>query len=366
MTVYKRAGSKYWWIRLERNGKVVQESSEKLTKREAKLVEAQRRIEVWPELEGGKEMPTLVEFTRQLFPFWTRELKHRTAGYYKDAFAHLVDFEPLAHARLDDIKPRLIEQFKAHRQEQKAGVVNVNHSLRALRRALHLAVEWEYISKAPKISLRQEPKRDYVINEETFQKLLEKCGQPAQQIAPTVRVQEGANRQTMQALLTVLYDCGIRAGEACDLTWDRVNLAERWLFVDKGKTKAARRRVPLTGRAATCLTDLKKTARPTVPYVFTRHRGMHAITVCWASHEFTRVRRLLGLPNGCVLHSLRHSCASRLGNKGANTGDLMKWFGWETAEIAKRYVHLDDTRMATMVGLLEGTTESLQQAAGKQ
>jgi hypothetical protein len=132
MTVYKRAGSKYWWIRLERNGKVVQESSEKLTKREAKLVEAARRIEVWPELEGGKEMPTLVEFTRQLFPFWTRELKQRTAGYYKDAFAHLVDFDALAHARLDDINPRLIEQFKAHRQEHKAGVVNVNHSLRGL------------------------------------------------------------------------------------------------------------------------------------------------------------------------------------------------------------------------------------------
>jgi hypothetical protein len=29
-------------------------------------------------------------------------------------------------------------------------------------------------------------------------------------------------------------------------------------------------------------------------------------------------------------------------------------------------VHLDDTRMATMVGLLESTTGSLQKAAGSQ
>jgi hypothetical protein len=80
----------------------------------------------------------------------------------------------------------IIEKFKAHREEQKIGVVTVNHSLRALRRSLHLAVEWEYITKAPKIKLRPEPKRDYVIGEAIFQRFLDKCGQPAQQITPTV------------------------------------------------------------------------------------------------------------------------------------------------------------------------------------
>ena len=50
----------------------------------------------------------------------------------------------------------------------------------------------------------------------------------------------------LQALYTVLYDCGLRAGEAVGLTWDRVHLEERYIFIDKGKTKAATRKVPLT------------------------------------------------------------------------------------------------------------------------
>jgi integrase len=132
-----------------------------------------------------------------------------------------------------------------------------------------------------------------------------------------------------------------------------VNLDERWLFVDSGKTKAARRRVPLTSRVITVLTSLKASARPAVPFVFTRHGGRQPITPGWASHEFCRIRRILGLPDGCVLHSLRHSTATRLGNKGCSTGDLMKLMGWETPAIAVRYTHLDDARMEQIVGFLE-------------
>jgi len=141
-----------------------------------------------------------------------------------------------------------------------------------------------------------------------------------------------------------------------NLKWERVNLVERWLFIDSGKTKAARRRVPLTSRVVAVLDGLK--ARSGVPYVFTRQRGHQPLTVGWCSHEYGRIRKLLGLPDGCVLHSLRHSFATRLGNAGCNTGDLMKICGWETPAIAVRYTHLDDARMSQIVGFLESTPET--------
>ena len=36
MTLYKREGSKYYWVRLERKGKVIQKSSGKTNKGEAR------------------------------------------------------------------------------------------------------------------------------------------------------------------------------------------------------------------------------------------------------------------------------------------------------------------------------------------
>jgi integrase len=354
MTVYKRGDSKFYWVRLERKGHVLQESSGKTTRREAKLKEAELRLQHWPELEGGTEMPTLSEFTRELFPYWTRELKPNTRKYYSESFRALLTFDELDNARLDEITPKLIERYKQFREKNGAGLVTVQHSLRALRRALRLAVDvFEHKFVPPKIKLRKEPQRDYVVSEADFQRLIANCGRPAQQIAPKVNVRADSGKETLQALFTTLFDCGLRAGEACHLTWDRVNLEERWLFVDVGKTKAARRRIPLTSRVVAVLEGLKAKARPNVPHVFTRHGGHQPLTPGWASHEFGRIRKLLGLPDGCVLHSLRHSFATRLGNKGCSTGDLMKICGWETPAIAVRYTHLDAARMETIVGFLE-------------
>lgn len=53
------------------------------------------------------------------------------------------------------------------------------------------------------------------------------------------------------------------------------------------------------------------------------------------------------------MHSLRHSFASRLGNKGCTTADLMTVCGWETPAIAKRYTHINQERLAQIVAFLE-------------
>lgn len=354
MSIYKRGD--IYWIRLERKGQIIQESTGKEAKREAKLYEAARRLETWPELDGGTEVPTLSAFTRELFPYWRRELKPRTKDYYVDSLSHVLDFPDLANAKLNNITPRVIERYKSHKAEAGVGIFPVNHSLRSLRRSLNLAADvFGYAFKVPKISINvsAEKKRDYVVTETNFQRLLENCGLVGEQVAPTVRVREGAGRQTMQALLTVLYDCGLRATEACTLTWDRVNLMEGWVFIAIGKTQNARRKIPLTTRACRVLGGLLNAAREDVPYVFTRYNGHQALSTGWASHEFLRIRRKISLPDGCVMHSLRHSTATRLGNKGCTTGDLMKLMGWATPAMAMRYTHLDETRMNQIVSFLE-------------
>lgn len=355
MSIYKRGD--IYWIRLERKGQVVQESAGTTVLREAKLYEARRRLETFPELDGGVEIPTLQAFTRELYAYWKRELNPETLTreYYLNGLRSVIEFPEIGEAKLNAITTLHIERYKRQRAEA-VGVVTINHSLRALRRALNIAVEvfnYKFTPVKIKVNTTGEPKRDYVVTETDFQRFLEDAGRRQEVVAPTIEVQEGAGRQTMQAILTVLYDCGLRASEACKLTWGRVSLTERWIFIDAGKSDSARRRVPLTSRVVTALEGLKVIAREDVPYVFTRYGGHQAITPSWVSHEFLRTRKKLGLPDGCVLHSLRHSTASRLGNKGCTTTDLMKLMGWATPALAARYCHLDETRMNQIVGFLE-------------
>jgi integrase len=351
MTLYRREGTKNWWIRLEKGGRVVQRSAKTTSKREARDIEAAMRVEIGSALPEGAKPQTLLEFTRLLYPYWTRTAKRvRTAVFYKSAFIHLCQFPPLANARLHEIKPALVEKFVQHRLSQKASIVRTNQSIRALRRALHLAVKWELLNRAPRLEMAgAEPKRDYVVSEADFQRLLAATPKPERMVGCfKVAADDG---KLMKAILTTLYDCGLRAGEAMALRWDDVNLEGKWLFVRAGKTKNAVRRVPLTSRVVAALETLPKAGET----VFA-HRGKQ-ITVGAVSHDFTKLRRQLGLPDGCVLHSLRHSYATRLGNKGANVLDLQTICGWSSPVIAARYVHLDEDRMETVRNLLEPARE---------
>jgi integrase len=128
-------------------------------------------------------------------------------------------------------------------------------------------------------------------------------------------------------------DTGPRRGEAINLTWDAVNFIERCIYISKGKTKSARRRVPLTKRAEKILQELPKDGA----HVFTI-RG-HKITGVWLSHAFLRVRRKLNLPDTCVLHSTRHTFCTRLGEKGADVFSIQRLAGHSSITISQRYVH---------------------------
>jgi site-specific recombinase XerD len=51
------------------------------------------------------------------------------------------------------------------------------------------------------------------------------------------------------------------------------------------------------------------------------------------------VRKLLKLPADFVLHSLRHTFGTRLGEAGADAFTIMKLMGHSTVTASQRYVH---------------------------
>ena len=56
-------------------------------------------------------------------------------------------------------------------------------------------------------------------------------------------------------------------------------------------------------------------------------------------HMHASVRTLLKLPADCVLHSLRHTFGTRLGEAGADAFTIMRLMGHSTVIVSQRYVH---------------------------
>src|SRR5207302_7231559 len=139
------------------------------------------------------------------------------------------------------------------------------------------AEELGVIQKMPcKVRMLKESRgRDFVITEEMLQRFLKLC-RPFGTLPPERDWREARTtlEPVMGGILQVAYDTGLRAGELARLEWRDVNLEGRGsVHVRFGKSDRAERFVPLTGRAKAVLTALKESARPDVPFVFTRHDG---------------------------------------------------------------------------------------------
>lgn len=89
---------------------------------------------------------------RQPFPKSTFELASpKTWLWYKFGIESLKKSKTLATIKLDAIAPELVTEFASERHRDGLRISSINSCLRALRRVLHLAVEWEVLDASPKI-----------------------------------------------------------------------------------------------------------------------------------------------------------------------------------------------------------------------
>lgn len=81
--------------------------------------------------------------------------------------------------------------------------------------------------------------------------------------------------------------------------------------------------------------------------VFGTSAGTHLTTSNW-TRIWKRVRVELGLPDGAVSHSMRHSGLTLLAQQGATTAELMRQAGHATSAAAMIYQHAADERLAEL------------------
>jgi integrase len=342
VSLYKRGG--VWWSRIIWSGQVLQRSTKARNKDAARSIEATWLSDLAKGEAGiiSSTAPTLAAFKQRFFDYLPAHVAPRTVAFYKDAFAPLVEFKPMAAAKLNHIDAGLVEQFIAHRIKAKMMPATVNNSLRTLRRALHLAKDWKVIARVPKIGmLPGERKREFVFSADGLAAFLDAI--------PTFNM--------LHMLVPVLVDTGLRLSEALNLTWETACFTPKegakrgYVQVLKGKSDYAKRYVPLTGLARVYLKECAK--RSKCMYVFTSANGRRKMSRHWASEQFREIRDKLKLPWDCVIHSCRHTFCTRLGERGCDAFTIQKLAGHSSITISQRYVHPTGPRLESAIGLLE-------------
>jgi len=112
-------------------------------------------------------------------------------------------------------------------------------------------------------------------------------------------------------------------------------------------------KVPLTARAASILAERKATA--TTEYVWTL-KGGNRLDKNYASRLFHNIAKGLDMPWDCVLHSMRHSFCTRLGERGADPITIRQLAGHASIVISSRYVHPTGPRLESAITMLEGAS----------
>ena len=334
-----------WQTRLMFNGQLHQRSLRTRNKTEAAQLEAVFRSSLVKSEFGiveSRSAPTLEKFQERLLAHMKANTAERTFGFYKQNLSVLMRYVPLASCKLGSVDPALIENFIQWRLKEKVATVTVNHSLRTLRRALHIAKEWRLIRDVPAMHLLPgEHERETVIDEPTLTKMTEWIG-------------KAYPSSIMRYLLPFLVDTGLRITEACMLQRDHVTFddgAPVAVRVVRGKSKFSKREVPLTGRAAAALTACLAKSRS--EWVFTGKGGKRHLTRHYPSEMFRVIRDAMNLDQDTVLHSTRHTFCSRLGNAGCDAFTIQKLAGHSSILISQRYVHSDQEAKESAIRLLD-------------
>jgi integrase len=351
MAVYKRG--KIWWYKFNWNGEPIRESTKQTNKRTAEQMEAAHKASLAKGEVGIRErkpVPTLADFAENDFlPFVrsTFAAKPKTLAYYENGVARLLEFERLAAERLDAITGERVAAYATKRQGaagrhgKMLQVASLNRELQVLRRMFHLAQEWGKVEKAlPNVKmLPGENHRERVLTP-TEEDLYF-------QGASTKAMEQFMDAALLRDVATVLLDCGLRPEECFRLR--RENVADGTLDVHNGKTKNARRRIPLTPRVKAIL-EMRLSKASGSAWIFPAQTKSGHIEPSSLKKQHPKAiaegARILREETGnetaqitpFELYTLRHTCLTRWAPH-MDPWTLAYLAGHRDMNITKRYVH---------------------------
>lgn len=150
------------------------------------------------------------------------------------------------------------------------------------------------------------------------------------------------------AILELLYSCGLRVSEVCDMTFSCLFLEERYLRVVGKGTKE--RLVPMSESAIERINEylpIRQSIIPKPPYQhhFFLNRVRTGISRQMIFMIIKDLANQVGLKKKISPHTLRHSFATHLLEGGANLQAIRDMLGHADIATTEIYTHLDRSNL---------------------
>lgn len=199
----------------------------------------------------------------------------------------------------------------------------VNKELATLKIVFNHFIRQDIIVKNPvsRVKFLQENNDNFVVLPQSDEKVyLLACSQPLQDLA------------------ALMLDCGCRPDEISRLRVTDVDLDNGYMAIPDGKTKAARRRIPLTARALGILQN--RIANTKGDYLFSGGRGGGDVKnpIVKLNNAHAGALKRTGLKKFRI-YDLRHTFASRMAMAGVDLVTLAALLGHSRVQMVMRYAH---------------------------
>lgn len=333
MAIYKRGSKGIWYLNIMVNGIRVNKSTGTTNKKEAKHVEAMERQKLiaqekmTPQEKAASML--LSEAIKQVYEGrWKHTKRPDCPMARSQMILSLLGDIPLH--KIDDDAIALLKKKLAAREIETG---TVNRYLAALKTILKFKRQsWEHIK------LGKEGKgRIRVVTRD----------EEARVVALLRNTDHHKRRwfyQDVADLVEIQVDTGMRLGETLKLKYEEVNYSANLIhiWINKGNKP---RSIPMTKRVAAIL-KRRQTNDAIKPFTLTPYQADKAWAWC---------RKEMGLMDDdeFLIHSLRHTCASRLVNAGIDLYVVKEWLGHSSIQVTERYAHLSPGKLVQAVKALE-------------
>ena len=234
------------------------------------------------------------------------------------------------------------EKYKRVRSG-KVSPVTTNIELRSLKAAMNRAVDWKLLSSNPfhrqKLCMVPESVPTF-FSVDDFERLIQ------------------ATRDVWFRRIAILgVLTGMRRSEIVNLQWGDIDFTQKTIRIQSSgdfKTKAGKRRVIAVGETVIAvLEQIHPADAENSMYVFT-FRG-EKIKPALLTKKLKRAVRVSRVDNQHLhFHSLRHTFASWLAQKGTSIYEIQKLLGHTDIKTTQIYAHLLPNELHKTVGQLEG------------
>ncbi len=241
------------------------------------------------------------------------------------------------HYSINNITHRTAEKFIYHLMDRIPKGYRVH--FRNVKALFSRAVGWGYVSENPfakmKLPKLQRLKPKY-INELDLEKI---CMQ--------------VESQVLKDAIGFSFYTGLRLSEMVNLKWVNVDLKNIVITIgdDNFITKSRKSRtIPINKKALEILTARAEYERKSM-FVFGNDKGFR-YTGDWYSRYFKRAVKKCGMSSEIHWHSLRHSFASNLVQKGASIYAIKELMGHSSISVTEIYSHTNIEMLREAVGCL--------------